>query len=201
MLLGDRKSIRAALDAYAAQVEPGDSEENPVANRAAELATQYDVWLVSDASLEGFSNAVAAPQAEMLKGVDQFELGVSLRGGFKADISLHGRTPEDTSKLGMMLARPKGLLALSTEQKKDPDLTAMLDKLKIGTADDRVMISVQFSQKELERGIDSMVAGRTGVKAKTEPVAKVAAPAPPPPPMVVRIYNAEGGTREFSLTH
>ncbi len=202
MLLGDRKSIRAALDAYAAQVEPGDSEENPVANRAAELSSQYDIWLVSDASLEGFSNAAPGPQGEMLKGVDQFELGVSLRAGLKADVSLHGRTPEDTSKLGIMLAGLKGLLALSTEQKKDPDLTAMLDKLKIGTADDRVMISVEFSQKELDRGIDSMVAGRTGAKAKSkpEPVAKAPAPAPPPP-MVVRIYNAEGGTREFSLAH
>jgi hypothetical protein len=107
MLLGDRKSIRAALDAYAAQVEPGDSEENPVANRAAELAAQYDVWLVSTPRSKALATPWPLRKRKCSKASISSSSVFSLRGGFKADISLHGRTPEDTSKLGMMLARPR----------------------------------------------------------------------------------------------
>ncbi len=193
LLLGDVKSIRATLDAHAAGGV--DEDENPVAERATELAAQYDLWLVSDASLEGFSGAAPVPQAEMLKGVDQFELGVSLRQGLKADISLHGRTPEETSQLGTMLAGLKALAALTTQDKKEPELAALLDKLKIGTEGERVIVSVQFSQKEIESAIATRLAAKPGQPVKATPVA---APAPTAP-LVVKIYNAEGGDREFPL--
>ena len=196
MLLGDRKSLHTVLDAHASGADADPDEENPVIKRAAELGSQYDVWLVSDASIEGLGAATPVPQAEMLNGIDQFELGISLRQGLKADVSLHGRTPEETSKLGTMLAGLKALMALSVQQKKEPELTAMLDKLNIGTSGERVMVSVQFSQKDLDRGIDSMMANTPGAKVATAAKPAQIAPAGP---LMVRIYNADGGDREFPL--
>ena len=226
MLIGDRKSLRATLDAQSEQEGPA---ENRVVQRAHELAGQYDLWMVSELSPEGLAGQQQAQpvQAEMLKGLDQFEFGVSLRQGLKADVSLLGRTPEDTSKLGTMLAGMKALAAMSLRQQanRDPDLPAMLDKLEIGTAEGRVMLSVAYSQKELDRGIESLLANRRAgggatrkgaTKAQAPPQprrpeveatttieaavdAPVLAPPAPPKPLMVRIYNADGGTREFKL--
>ncbi len=210
MLVGDRKSLKATLDAQAAEAGGEESAVNSVLTRAAELAGQYDLWLVSDASLEGVGNSASAagasaPQAEMMKSIDQFELGVSFRQGLKADVSLHGRSPEDISKLGTMLAGIKMLAAMSIQEKKDPELNAMLEKLKIGTAQDRVVISLQYSQKELDRGIASLMSGpNAGGKNADTIAAATPATAPvvvqPPAPLIVHIYNADGGRREFTLT-
>ncbi len=209
MLLGDRKSLRATLEAAAA-AQAGDgnaSEENeePVRKRAGELAKMYDFWLVSDASFEGLGAAAPnVPQAEMLSGIDQLEVGVSFRQGLAADVSLHGKTPEETAKLGVMLAGVKALAALSVQQKKQPELTDMLDKLKVGTSGERVMLSVKFSQKELDRGFASFAGGNLSAKATTKPTITneppVKLPRPPEPALVVRIFNAEGGTREILLS-
>ncbi len=209
MLLGDRKSLRATLEAAAA-VQAGEgnaSEENeePVRKRAGELAKMYDFWLVSDASFEGLGAAAPnVPQAEMLSGIDQLEVGVSFRQGLAADVSLHGKTPEETAKLGVMLAGVKALAALSVQQKKQPELTDMLDKLKVGTSGERVMLSVKFSQKELDRGFASFAGGNLSAKATTKPTITneppVKLPSPPAPALVVRIFNAEGGTREIPLS-
>ncbi len=209
MLLGDRKSLRATLEAAAA-AQAGDgnaSEENeePVRKRAGELAKMYDFWLVSDASFEGLGAAAPnVPQAEMLSGIDQLEVGVSFRQGLAADVSLHGKTPEETAKLGVMLAGVKALAALSVQQKKQPELTDMLDKLKVGTSGERVMLSVKFSQKELDRGFASFAGGNLSAKATTKPTITneppVKLPRPPEPALVVRIFNAEGGTREIPLS-
>jgi hypothetical protein len=62
------------------------------------------------------------------------------------------------------------------------------------------MISVQFSQKELERGIDSMVAGRTGVKAKAEPVSEWLRPHPAASDGCANLQRRRRHC-EFSLTH
>jgi len=221
MLIGDRKSLRATLDT---QAEQNGTPENAVLRRADELAGQYDLWMVSEASLDGLGAGVAEQQTEMLKGLDQLELGVSFREGFKADVSLKGRTPEDTSKLALTLAGMKALAAMSLRQqqkKTDPELAAMLDKLEIGTGDGRVMLSAAFNQQEVDRGVESFMAsrdsggkqqakrgGKAGVpSAAVQPEQLPAADAPasplppvrPPQPLMVRIYNADGGTREFKL--
>ena len=214
MLLGDRKSLRATLEAAAETAREGaapeDESEEPVRKRAGELAKMYDFWLVSDASFEGLSAAAPkVPQAEMLNGIDQIEVGVSFKQGLAADVSLHGRTPEETAKLGVMLAGVKALAALALQQKKQPELTDMLDKLKVGTSGERVMLSVKFSQKELDRGFASFTSPSGGnVVAKATTRAKptitneppVRLPSPPAPALVVRIFNAEGGTREVPLS-
>ncbi len=204
MLLGDRKSLKATLDAQAAEADGQEAVPNSVADRATELAGQYDLWIVSDASLEGLgpsANAAgaSAPQTEMLKNIDQFEFGVSFKQGLKADVSLHGRSQEEISKLGTMMAGLKMLAALSVQEKKDPELNAMLDKLKIGTTDDRVVISLQYSQKELDRGMATMMRNAGGKQSASAPANAHPAPVPPSAPLMVHIYNAEGGTREFSL--
>lgn len=209
MLVGDRKSLKATLDAQAAEAGGEEPAVNSVVTRAAELAGQYDLWLVSDASLEGVGNSAGAagasvPQAEMMKSIDQFELGVSFKQGLKADVSLHGRSPEEISKLGTMLAGIKMLAAMSVQEKKDPELNAMLDKLKIGTAQDRVVISLQYSQKELDRGIAGMMSGPKAGGKQPDTMAAAATPAAPvvvlpPAPLIVHIHNADGGPREFPL--
>ena len=211
ILLGDRKSLRATLESAAAAQEGDgaarDENEEPVRKRAGELARMYDFWLVSDASFDGLGAAAPnLPQAELLSGIDQLEVGVSFRQGLAADVSLHGRTPEETAKLGVMLAGVKALAALSMQQKKQPELTGMLDKLKVGTSGGRVMLSVKFSQKELDRGLASFAGGNltataTGAKPTitNEPPVRLL-PSPPAPALMVRIFNAEGGTREIPLS-
>jgi hypothetical protein len=211
MLLGDRKSLRETLDAQAEEgAEPAEIETNSIHGRAAELAKAYDFWFLSEASLAGLSGS-PIPQADMLKGIDQFELGVSFRKGLDADINLRGSTDEDANGLGTMLAGIKAMMALSVQNQKEPELSAMLNKLKIGTSGNRVMISVRFNQAELDRGFDTVLAQRMGGKAPKAPASSPAAagsatpatpeiPKAPPAPLMVRIFNADGGTREIPLS-
>ncbi len=202
LILGDRQSLRATLDAaYSPEVE---GEDHPGRLRAAELSAQYDLWISSEASLDGLKDSLGA-QGGMLAGVDQFELGVSLRAGLEADVNLHMRSQEDLNKLGMILSGAKAMLAMSAREKKQAELASLADKIKVGTSGDRLVASLKFSEAEIAGGIaDAM--GKAKKPAAAAAASSAPAPEPPqqqpkpaPAPLVVRVYNAEGGTIESPL--
>lgn len=204
LVLGDRQSLRATLDAaYSPEIE---GETHPARLRAAELSSQYDLWISSEASLDGLKDSLGA-QGNMLAGVDQFELGVSLRAGLEADVNLHMRSQDDLNKLGMVLAGAKAMMAMSARDKKQPELASLAEKIKVGTSGDRLVASLKFTETEIARGIaDAM--GKPKKPAATETAAAPSAagatpavpvPTPKPAPLVVRVFNAEGGTHESQL--
>lgn len=227
MLVGDRQSLRAVLDAQSesAGAEPGEHEQdqeengNPVQRRAAELASTYDIWAVSEASMEwlakGGEAAGLPPGVDAFRNTDEFELGISFRQGFVTDVSFHGRTPADTARLASLLSGFKAMASLSVDPRKKPELGALLDKLKVGTSGERAVVSVSISRDEIETAIAAASSAKRKptqtaaapstpaqpqlVAAMPPPPPPAAAAPPPPPPFVVRIYNAEGGTREVPL--
>ncbi|MCC6540267.1 MAG: hypothetical protein IT162_22160 [Bryobacterales bacterium] len=204
LVLGDRQSLRATLDAaYSPEIE---GEDQPARLRAGELSAQYDLWISSEASLDGLKDSLGE-QGNMLAGVDQFELGVSLRAGLEADVNLHMKSQEDLNKLGMILSGAKAMMAMSARDKKQPELASLAEKIKVGTSGDRLVASLKFTEAEIARGMaDAMgkpkkPAAAVETASAAEPTAAAPAPAAPKPPapLVVRIFNAEGGTRESQL--
>lgn len=124
-------------------------------------------------------------------------------------MNLHMRFQEDLNKLGVILAGAKAMMAMSAREKKQPELASLAEKIKAGTSGDRLVASLKFTEAEIARGmadamgkpkkpaVEAAAAHEPGTSAAQAPVA---APKPPEPaPLVVRIYNAEGGTRESRL--
>lgn len=121
-------------------------------------------------------------------------------------------------------------IATASAKEKQPDLAELVNKLKVGTHEGSVMLSLHYTQAEINRSIDSAkmawlgigpkpAAGTATAKAAPEKkptvaggedtpgatagtsIATVAAANAKPAPgaFVVRIFNADGGTREVPL--
>jgi hypothetical protein len=193
MLLGDPASVKAAIENHR-NTEPGTAQ-NELFQRATELSRNFDVWFLSDVSpteVEEFK----FPGLESLAGaVSALQGGISLRDGLMLELSL-GTEDEETAK--QLSAALQGAVRLGLAGALDGDPRSrddLLSRLRFGSSDGWVMMTLTFPEKELEAGFDQMLAARSG-KVQAAPVP---AKQEPPPPLVVKIHNAEGGTRQHSL--
>ncbi|MEZ5400464.1 MAG: hypothetical protein R2729_12400 [Bryobacteraceae bacterium] len=211
MLLGDPESIRAAIGNHAgASLETAQSE---LFARASALSQLHDIWWVSEispASLAAGISGAGMPQAEMLRAVRAFEGGISLREGIALAMSL--RTADDTSAKQMELAL-QALLNLSLAGIKDdqPEAKEFLSRVRITAENSLVNAQVAYSTSEITMAYEKAMKARMGIEPVTagggsesvlahgDPSEAPIVAAAPPEKFVIRIFNAEGGTREVPL--
>jgi hypothetical protein len=209
ILLGDRKSVEAAIDLHAA-ADPSLSA-TPLYRRAAELAATNDLWVVAMTSPADFSTGNMA-QSQLLNDVKSVEAGLSFRSGFGLQLNLGTKSEESARTLAnglqMMLA-----LAVSG-QDAQPGLAQLANKLQIAAESSQVKVALSISQGELEKGIGELRAAMTSPRkgsvdvrgaargSSTWPPAQTAPrePAGPPAKKVIRIYGLEDGPREIDFS-
>lgn len=210
LLFGDRASVQAALDHYAAATPPPASR---LYQRASDLSARYDLWFVGTASPQDFA---AAGLPELVSQVESFEAGLSLQQGLGLDVNLNAKTAESAQALASTI---QGFVHLAAMQGGGrPEAAEFLNKLRVNAEQARVTVSLAVDQAELDRAVQQM---RASVRASVQggalarmdmrpravargvsnpPAATAVVPAPPPKPAepaVIRIYGAEGGTREI----
>jgi hypothetical protein len=167
-----------------------------------ELDAVHELWFTSEVSPAELSENPAA--AAMLADVIGFEGGLTFRRGLGIEVHLNTETAESSQKLAMGL---QALLQMASMGEQKPGGPAdLLKKLTVGADATQVRLALSFDQAELDRGLDelkvSFQKGVTGSIAGARPGSRtpaVDAPAVPAGPLSIKIYNAEGGTREIPL--
>jgi hypothetical protein len=201
ILMGDPASVKTALDHHAA-ADPAASA-NPLFQRAVELAAVHDVWFASETSPAELSSG--GPFQAIFSEVQGFEGGLSFRRGLGMEVNLATASVEAAQKLGGGLQALMQITAMSDP--KDQPAADLLKKLTVTQDSTLVKIGLSFDQAELDRGVDELklsfakgfTGGAIGPHADGADRSHAAVHEDPSRPMVIKIYNADGGTREIPL--
>jgi hypothetical protein len=179
------------------------------------MASGHDVWFVSELSPAVFSRSTAPGPMAVFDQVKRLDGGLSFRHGLGLELNLAAADHENAKNLAMGLQALLAMAAMSEQKSGSP--AELLKKLVIAYEDRSVKLGLSFDQAELDRGIDSAkmalaqgisqgFSGLQPVTRETQATQPPRAPeqqAPredPAQPKVIKIYNAEGGTREIQLS-
>ncbi|MBL8293947.1 MAG: DUF3352 domain-containing protein [Bryobacterales bacterium] len=199
LVLGDPKSLRAAIDHHETSITAMAGE--PRFQRATELATLYDAWIVSDAPPAA---GPQSPAAQMLKDVRGFEGGISLRDGLALELNLqtdsHAKARELTDGLRVLLQ----FATMGPQQ--DPMVRDLVQRLRIQTDDSRASFAILWKQDEVVGMVDGLKAkavqaafGSPNGPLPAAPTLPEPAPKPPAGPLIVKIFGMEEGPREVVI--
>lgn len=187
ILLGDRPSLRAVLDA------PRAARAGSLFTRAAAMAADNDVWAVLAISPEALAGDTM-PQAKAFKDVRGLEIGVSFRQGFALSMNLQATSAQKATEMTQAIS---GLIALASmhsgDQVQMQDLARMLRIESRGTA---VMLAMSLTVDEVRQGLKSAAPTIAAATTRTAPVAK---PDTPAKPIMIRIEGMQGGPVEIPM--
>jgi hypothetical protein len=200
LVLGDPKSLRAAIDHYETSIAAMSDE--PMFQRATELATLYDAWVVSDAPPAA---GPQSPTAQMLKDVRGFEGGISFRDGLALELNLQTDSPGKARELTDGL---RVLLQFATMgPQQDPMVKDLVQRLRIQTDDTRASFAILWKQDEVLGLVDNLktkaVQAAFGAPAGPIPAAAPlpdSEPKPPSGPLVVKIFGMDEGPRDVVIS-
>jgi hypothetical protein len=201
LLLGDRESVLEAV-ANRAVADPATAS-SAVYRRASELASQYEVFFVSEAP-PGAIAGTKSKGLEMFEAVRGFEGGLRIGEALELALSLDAGSDPEAAKIA---TGAQALIQLALlGQQGDPELEKLVRKLKIGSAAGRVSLSVAWDRDEVASGLARMQQPAANPpafaasRARTPVITAAKAAEPPPGPLVVRIHNADGGPTETKLS-
>lgn len=197
LLLGDEKSVLAALDRHGRALPPASA----LLGRAKALASAHDVWIIADGPLSKFqpantnsSNPLASQIASQINGID---MGLSLRDGFQLALSLTAASDAVAAQMTQMLSAQIQLAALA--QANRPDAAELLNRLHIGAEGNRMSVNIALTKDEFEQQLRAAQAARA--MAAATPVSRPAVrPAKPATPGKITIYGLDGGPRVIEST-
>jgi hypothetical protein len=200
LLLGDEKSVLAALDRRGRALPPASA----LLARAQALASGHDFWAIADAPLSKFQpagaaagNPLASPLASQIASqIKGIETGFSLRDGFQFELSL--ATDSEAAALQMSQLVSMQIQAAMLAQTTRPEEADMVRKLQIGAEGNRMRVNLALTAAELQ-DLQAAQAARALAAARTpQPPAR---PAKPATPGKIVIYGLDGGPREIQTTH
>jgi hypothetical protein len=199
LLLGDEKSVLAALDRRGRALPP-----SALLARAQALASTHDFWAIADAPLSKFQPASASPGnpvasalasqiASQIKGI---ETGLSLRDGFQFELSLATDSEAAATQMSQLVSGQIQMAMLA--QATRPEEAEMVRKLQIGAEGNRMRVNLALTADEF-RQLQAAQAARAMAAARNpQPPVRAAKPATPGK---IVIYGLEGGPREIQTTH
>jgi hypothetical protein len=205
VIAGDRTSVHAAIDGSLSKTFAAPMEG--LYRRAMNLTKDNQVWFISETSPGGMA-AGTIPEAQMLDDVKGFEGGLSLKSGLGFNFNLNTKSAEAATKLGSGLQAMLLLASMAGPADSGKSAMDLLQKLRVETIGEQVTVAVNYSMDEMEVGFNGLKAelgqAMSGV-AKPPTAAPVGMTAPAPPredpnsPMIVKIYNADGGSQQVDL--
>jgi len=202
LLLGDEKSVVAALDRRGRALPPASK----LLARAKALAATNDVWIIADESLSKFQpakadwNPLAAPFASQIKGID---FGLAAHEGFQFELSLATESEAAASQIAQLFAMQ---LQMELAAKADtPEVANMAQKLKIDSLGNRMRVSLALPKEEfaalLQAAQSAEVARAQATAAAPQTPPAAARPAKPANPGKITIYGLDGGPRVIETSH
>ena len=201
LLLGDEKSVLAAIDRRGRALPPASA----LLGRAQALASTHDFWVIADGPLSkfqpantGLGNPLASPLASQLasqiKGID---MGLSVRDGFQFELSVATESDAMAAQIAQLLSAQIQMAMLA--QANRPEAAEMARKLQIGAEGNRMRVNIALTKDEFEQQLRTVQAARAMAGTPTpQPAPRQTKPATPGK---IVIYGLEGGPREIQTTH
>jgi hypothetical protein len=191
LLIGDRSSVRAAIDHPA-------PPSGPLMVRARRLAAQNEIWAVMSTPPSAFAGE-GLPQAELLKDIQGMDLGIALRTGLAISLHLQSSTP---AKAKEMIAALATLVSLAGMEGGDPQLKQVVSKMRISVESNTVAVVFALNSDEFREGLRA-ASGRLRQTVATAtlraPEAPEAMPTAAPRRRVIRIEGMDEGPREIPM--
>jgi hypothetical protein len=197
LLLGDEKSVLAAIDRRGGALAPA----SPLLRRAQALAATHDFWLIADGPLTGPQpkgaapgNALAMQMAGQVKGLD---MGLALHDGFRLEAGVTAENDAAAAQMTEMLQ-----MALLS-QANNPQAAEIARKLHIGSQGNRMQLSITLTKDEFDQQLRVAQAARaqTAASSFTPATPSAARPVQPAHPGHIVIYGLDDGPRVIQTTH
>jgi hypothetical protein len=201
LLLGDEKSILAAIDRRSGALVPASA----LLRRAQTLAATHDLWLIADGPLTGFqpdgagaSNPLAAQIAAQVKGMD---MGLALRDGFQFELGVAAESDAVAAQMTQLLSTQIQIAMLT--QANNPQVAEISRKLHIAAEGNRMQLSLALTRDEVEQQLRAAQAARMQAATSSSPQAAppVVRSAQPANPGHITIYGLDEGPRVIQTTH
>ncbi len=187
LLLGDRASVRAAIDRR--NLNP--KTPTPLLARAAAMAAVHDLWVIATVPPSAFQPA-NVKLGSIASDISGLEFGMAFRDGFKLELSLATKSPEAAQQMAQMLTAQLQLAMAGKLNKQQA--AEMMRKMPITTDGNRVGFRVEASREEVEKTICEM---------RKSPLLGTVSGMPPalpsPQPGTLKVYGLEGGVREIPV--
>jgi len=158
----------------------------------------YELWLVitspdilANDRLEGLFRA-----GEWAPDAQEFEVGVHLRSGLAADVTVRFASTEAAKQVVTELTR---LANIAAKDKDEPQMQDIARKLKFSSDGSAAKINLRLTPQELAKSTQALMASHPA--AGEEPAAALAPAtkpaAAPEKPGVIRIEGLDDGPREI----
>lgn len=187
---GDPQSVRAAIlrRGFASRID------ERLTAKAAELSDVFDIWFATVAPVADF--AAGAPQSGAalknagLNTVQEASGGMTFGPRFRGELNMTARTEKDAAALRDVMQFLVGMAVLNgrdSQVKMPPDL------LKVRAEGNTVNLSMELSEAELLRIVQSQRKALLATRPQAQPQAQ---PAPPQPsgPIVIQSSPGDMGT-------
>ena len=198
LLLGDEKSILAAIDRRGGALVPASA----LLKRAQTLAATHDFWLITDGPLTGFEPTAGAPSNALAKQiaaqVKNLDVGVALRDGFQLEVSIATENVAVATQMAQLLAAQ-----IQLAQANDPQAAEIGRKLQIAADGNRMQLSLALTKDEILQQMQAAQAARmqAGATPSSQPALPPVRQPKPANPGQITIYGLEGGPRVIQTTH
>lgn len=206
LLLGDEASILAAIDRRSGTLAPPSA----LLRRAQTLAATHDFWLITDGPLTGFEPTAAAATnvlaAQLAAQVKSLDMGLALRDGFQAEVSVAAESEAVAAQMTQLLATQ-----IQLAQARDPQAAELGRKLHIAAEGNRMQLSLALTKDEIVQEMKIAQAAQLQAAQEARAQAATTSPSRPTPPPVrppkpanpgqITIYGLEGGPRVIQSTH
>ena len=201
LLLGDEKSILAAIDRRGGALVPVSA----LLRRGQALAATHDFWLIADRPLTGFqptgaaaSNPLEAQLAAQVKGMD---MGLALRDGFQFELSVAAESDAVAAQMTQLLSTQ--IQTALAAQANRPETAELARKLHIAAEGNRMQLSLALTKDEFAQQMLAAQAARmqAAASASSQPTPPPVRQPKPANPGQITIYGLEGGPRVIQSTH
>lgn len=184
VLLGDTASLMGAIDRRGQTTR----NLNPILARAAARAANDDIWVIATVPPSALQPTNMTIGAEILSSIRGVDFGLSLRDGFKLNMSLETKSVEDAHQLAQKLSSQiQAAMLTKMDARQAADLGS---KLQVSSAGNQLTMKLALSKEELEAQIRAaQAAGQSGL-TQAEPVDDGR-------PKSIKIYGLEEGVREI----
>lgn len=153
---GDEAGVRAFVDGHGEGAGLGEG----IAAKAHEAWKANDIWMVVHAAPSAFSPQGANPGAagKVMESIEQASLGVKFGSDIVIWVQAVTHTPEDAAGLVSSL---QFFSSMAASQKSNAQMTAMLQRLKIGSEGNTAKISLTIPEADAEAAVrEAMAAGK-----------------------------------------
>jgi hypothetical protein len=198
ILIGDARSVFAAVDRNALPPSPTDSV--PVLARAAAMDASYEVWalITTPGALANDRLMGLLSGGEVGSNALGYDVGFSFKNGLSADASVLFESDSAAKRLASELGK---MMKMAIKDKMgEPAMLDLEKKLKITAEGKLVKIAMRVTPQELEKNAQIYAATHkppAPALAEIRAVAKTAPELPKPERRVIRIEGLDEGTREI----